>query len=72
MYRPWSWSGGAISGADDQAAALRRRLHLPASRFGVVLVGKDGNVALRSSAVVRAGDLAAAIDAMPMRRAGQR
>ncbi|MGI4954966.1 MAG: DUF4174 domain-containing protein [Janthinobacterium lividum] len=64
--------GGAVEGADDTAAALRGRLALPADRFGVVLVGKDGHVALRSAEPVRAAALADAIDAMPMRRAGQR
>jgi len=64
--------GGAVEGADDTAAALRRLLALRADRFGVVLVGKDGHVALRSGEPVGAAALADAIDAMPMRRAGQR
>lgn len=64
--------GGRVTGARDTAAALRTRLRLPATRFAVVLVGKDGTVALRSAAPVPADTLQGRIDAMPMRRAGQR
>lgn len=39
-----------------------------ASRFTVLLVGKDGSVKLRSASPVRAEDLFTLIDAMPMRR----
>jgi hypothetical protein len=38
----------------------------------VVLVGKDGHAALRRSEPIDASTLVATIDAMPMRRAGQR
>ncbi|WP_294358430.1 DUF4174 domain-containing protein [uncultured Sphingomonas sp.] len=64
--------GGRVTGARDTAAALRTRLRLPAARFAVVLIGKDGNVALRSAEPVLADTLQGRIDAMPMRRAGQR
>jgi hypothetical protein len=64
--------GRVVEGVDDTAAALRGRFALPPDRFSVVLVGKDGHVALRSGEPVGAIELAGAIDAMPMRRAGQR
>ena len=64
--------GDRVAGARDAAAALRARLQLPHERFGVVLIGKDGHVALRSGEPVLAETLQGRIDAMPMRRAGQR
>lgn len=65
-------TGDAVSGAGDRAAALRDRYALPADRFALVLLGKDGHVALRAAHPVAAAALAATIDAMPMRRAGLR
>lgn len=64
--------GGAVEGASDAAGALRARYGLPSGSFTATLVGKDGHVALRSTEPLRAGDLDRTIDAMPMRRAGQR
>lgn len=64
--------GDRVNGARDTAAVLRARLRLPRDRFGVVLIGKDGTVALRSSEPVLVEALQGRIDAMPMRRAGQR
>ncbi|WP_294190856.1 DUF4174 domain-containing protein [uncultured Sphingomonas sp.] len=64
--------GDRVTGARDTAASLRTRLRLPTTRFTVVLIGKDGNVALRSAEPVLADTLQGRIDAMPMRRAGQR
>ena len=64
--------GDRVTGARDAAATLRARLHLPATRFGLVLIGKDGHVALRSAEPVPAEALQGRIDAMPMRRAGRR
>ena len=61
-----------MTGARDTAASLRTRLRLPAARFAIVLIGKDGTVALRSAEPVPADTLQGRIDAMPMRRAGQR
>ncbi len=63
--------GGAVKGADDSASSLAVRYGLPAG-FAVILIGKDGHVALRSATVVTAAKLEATIDAMPMRRAGER
>lgn len=65
-------TGDTVRGAADTAAALRERWRLPKAAFGVVLVGKDGHAALRRSAPIDAATLVATIDAMPMRRAGQR
>ncbi len=48
-------------------AALRRQVRAP-DGFAVVLVGKDGGVKLRKSSPVAFADLAATVDAMPMRR----
>ena len=65
-------TGDTVRGAADTAAALRARWRLPKAAFGVVLVGKDGHAALRRSEPIDAPTLVATIDAMPMRRAGQR
>ena len=65
-------TGDTVSGAADSAAALRTRWRLPKAAFGVVLVGKDGHAALRRAEPIDRATLVATIDAMPMRRAGQR
>ena len=65
-------SGTRVIGADDHATLLRRRWHLPPGDFQVVLGGKDGREALRSLRPLPARALQRTIDAMPMRRAGQR
>lgn len=64
--------GDRVTGARDTARALRAQLRLPRERFTLVLIGKDGRVALRSGEPVLAETLQGRIDAMPMRRAGQR
>ena len=80
------WRGGAaardlslvevsrsqVRGADDTSRLIRRQWRLPPGQFQVVLVGKDGHEALRSPRPVSARTLQRLIDAMPMRRAGQR
>ncbi len=55
-------------GDGRQAAALRRRLGLPATGFRAVLVGKDGGQKLVAAEPIPAETLVATIDAMPMRR----
>ncbi|WP_242184590.1 DUF4174 domain-containing protein [Sphingomonas sp. CARO-RG-8B-R24-01] len=65
-------AGDTVKGAADSATSLRARWRLPRAAFGVVLVGKDGHAALRRSEPIDAATLVATIDAMPMRRAGQR
>ncbi|WP_206365710.1 DUF4174 domain-containing protein [Sphingomonas sp. AAP5] len=65
-------TGDSVRGATDSAAALRTRWRLPKTAFGIVLVGKDGNAALRRAEPIDRATLVATIDAMPMRRAGQR
>ncbi len=64
--------GTTVNGADDTASAIERRYALPARRFAVLLIGKDGHVAMRSATPLAAAKLEATIDAMPMRRAGER
>lgn len=64
--------GDRVSGASGTADALRRDYRLPTGRFEVVLIGKDGGVKRRSATPLAAADLIASIDAMPMRRAGER
>jgi len=64
--------GERVTGASDSAAVLRRRYGMPAGSFNVALVGKDGHVARRESVPVLAKELQGTIDAMPMRRAGER
>lgn len=48
--------------------ALRRSLSVPADGFAVLLLGKDGGVKLRSAVPVAFAELAATVDAMPMRQ----
>ncbi|MEA1830577.1 DUF4174 domain-containing protein [Methylobacterium durans] len=55
-------------GGGAEAAALRRRLNLPADAFRAVLVGKDGGAKLLSAEPIPPERLFATIDAMPMRR----
>ncbi len=62
----------SVSGSRESAAELRTRYHLPTRTFTVVLIGKDGHVALRSPTALSGLRLETAIDAMPMRKAGQR
>ena len=64
--------GPVVEGVGDRADDLRRRFALPFGRFTVVLIGKDGHVAVRSNEPVGGADLTRVIDAMPMRRAGHR
>jgi hypothetical protein len=61
-------AGDTVIGVSDSAAALRRRFGVAPNAFAVVLVGKDGTVALSRSRVVSSQTLAATIDAMPMRQ----
>lgn len=63
--------GDTVRGAGDPAAALRRKYRLPAT-FTAILIGKDGGEKLRSAKPFPAAALEATIDAMPMRKAGQR
>ncbi len=63
--------GDRVSGTADTASAIRRKYRLPA-RFTAVLIGKDGGEKLRSPRPFPAAALAETIDAMPMRREGQR
>lgn len=61
-----------VIGATDTAASLRQRYRLPASGFMAILIGKDGGAKLRSRSPVAAAVLETTIDAMPVRRAGER
>ncbi len=65
-------SGTRVTGLADPASALQRRYGITPGRFEVLLIGKDGTVALRSAQPIPAGRLQSTIDAMPMRRAGER
>ena len=65
-------TGTDVRGATDDAVSLRRRWHVGRDSFAVLLIGKDGRVALRSPTPVPGRTILAAIDAMPMRRAGLR
>jgi hypothetical protein len=64
--------GEQVHGASDNATTLRRSRHLPTNSFAVVLIGKDGHEAVRSTKPLTGKALSDRIDAMPMRRAGQR
>ncbi|MEG3161506.1 DUF4174 domain-containing protein [Sphingomonas sp. LB2R24] len=63
--------GDTVRGTSDTAAGLRRKYRLPAA-FTAILIGKDGGEKLRSAKPFPAAALEATIDAMPMRKAGQR
>jgi hypothetical protein len=63
--------GDQVRGASDSAATIRRKYRLPAA-FTAILIGKDGGEKLRSAKPFPAAALEATIDAMPMRKAGQR
>jgi hypothetical protein len=52
----------------DEAAKARRRFHVDAGEFAVVLVGKDGGEKLRSSKPLPFKRLEDVIDGMPMRQ----
>ncbi len=65
-------TGTDVRGATDDAVSLRRRWHIGRHSFAVLLIGKDGRVALQSMKPVLGRTILAAIDAMPMRRAGLR
>ena len=64
--------GDRVRGANDKAASLRKGYKLPADRFTVILIGKDGGEKRRSTNPMSAATLTATIDAMPMRRSGER
>lgn len=61
-----------VAGATDSAPSLRRRYGLVPGRYAVLLIGKDGHVADCGDHPITADALERQIDAMPMRRAGQR
>jgi hypothetical protein len=60
--------GDSVAGAHDYAAALRQRYGVASARFGVVLVGRDGGVKLRSAEAVVPRLIERTIDTMPMRQ----
>jgi len=64
-------TGMTVTGSADKAQSLRRRFQLKPGTFQVLLIGKDGHVAIRSAHPITAERLQGAIDAMPMRQAGQ-
>ncbi len=59
-----------LSAADD--AAARRRFHVTAGQFTVILIGKDGGEKLRSNRPIPWTKLQSTIDSMPMRQAEMR
>jgi rhomboid protease GluP len=54
--------------ADGDVAEARRRFHMKAGEFRVVLVGKDGGEKLRAGKPIPFSRLRETIDAMPMRQ----
>jgi hypothetical protein len=65
-------AGTQVTGASDAAMSLRQRYNLSSGGFEALLIGKDGHVALRSAGPISADTLQGTIDAMPMRKAGER
>ncbi|WP_240500030.1 DUF4174 domain-containing protein [Sphingomonas montana] len=64
--------GDTVSGTNDPAPTIRKRYGLSAAGFMVVLIGKDGGVKLSRTSPIPAAILEKTIDAMPMRRSGER
>lgn len=60
---------GKVLGAHDDEGKLRDKFHTPPRRFRVLLIGRDGKIALDSPLPVDEHRIAATIDAMPMRQA---
>ena len=59
--------------AGETAKTLRQRYDIAAATpFTALLIGKDGGVKLRQTRPIPAATLQGTIDAMPMRRDGQR
>ncbi len=56
----------------DGAHTVRERYEVPSGSFAVVLLGKDGQVKMRSAHPVPVDRLCAIIDTMPMRQAEMR
>jgi hypothetical protein len=56
------------AGDDPSARAIRREAAVDGTRFQVLLIGKDGNIAAASGTPLTARGLFGKIDAMPMRR----
>lgn len=54
--------------AEGSPQALRARFRLPADRFRVILVGKDGDAKFSGAKPIAADRLFGIIDAMPMRQ----
>lgn len=52
----------------DSAEPLRKRFHINAADFVVILIGKDGGEKLRQTKPVDGKQLFGLIDSMPMRR----
>ena len=57
-----------LQAGSAEARALRTRLGLDEEPFQAVLVGKDGGAKLRAAKPIRARELMATIDVMPMRQ----
>ena len=64
--------GDTVRGTADSASDVRRVFGLPADKFVVLLIGKDGGEKRRSTTPLSAATLTGTIDAMPMRRSGER
>lgn len=60
--------GDSVTGASDNAAALRQRYGVKAHAFRALLIGKDGGVKLDSPRPLALQKLTSTIDAMPMRK----
>ena len=54
--------------SDWEQITIRRRFHIAASEFAVILLGKDGGEKLRTTTPITITHLNRTIDAMPMRQ----
>lgn len=58
----------AASFAPEEEQHARRRFHVAANEFAVILVGKDGGEKLRSSTPLSWQRISSTVDSMPMRK----
>lgn len=54
--------------SDDEQLTIRRRFHIAANEFAVVLIGKDGGEKLRTTTPITVARLNRTIDSMPGRQ----
>lgn len=75
FYKIFTWKGESSVGEQmdkKEINAIRRQFEVPADRFALILIGKDGTEKLRRWSVVPPKEIFDLIDSMPMRQAEMR